>query len=195
MQGARRDARVDRAPKRDAAHALDRHRFRTKGIQDEAQAQAELLAERKGWTVADLADRTIPSAGFEDDGAIDLSYGPERRFSARLGELGNLEVYDGAGTKIKALPEPRQAEEFHGGQAKKALAAARKDVKTIVTLQSDRLYEALCTQRTCASRTGSVTSTAIPSCAACCRGSSGASCATARWRLRSGPSTTARSPT
>lgn len=124
------------------------HRFRTKGIQDEAQIQAELLAERRGWTVADLADRTIPSAGFGDDGTIDLSYGSERKFSARLGELGNLDVYDGEGRKIKALPEPRQAEEVHGGQAKRLLAAAKKDVKTIVTLQADRLYEALCTQRT-----------------------------------------------
>jgi uncharacterized protein DUF4132 len=123
------------------------HRFRTKGIQDEAQAQAELLAERRGWTVHELADRTIPSAGFEDDGTIDLSYG-ERRFIARMGEGFGLDVHDGEGRKLAALPEPRQGEEDRGGAAKKALAAAKKDLKTIVQLQADRLYEALCTQRT-----------------------------------------------
>jgi Domain of unknown function (DUF4132) len=123
------------------------HRFRTKGIQDEAQTQAELLAERRGWTVADLADRTIPDAGFEDDGTINLAYGAERKFTARMGEGFGLDVFDGDGRKVKALPEPRQGEEFYGGLAKKNLAAAKKDVKTIVALQTDRLYEALCTQR------------------------------------------------
>jgi hypothetical protein len=34
------------------------------------------LAERKGWTIDELADRTIPSAGFGDDGELELSYGP-----------------------------------------------------------------------------------------------------------------------
>ena len=43
-------------------------RFRTKSFQEEATRQAELLAERKGWTIGELADRTIPTAGFDEDG-------------------------------------------------------------------------------------------------------------------------------
>ena len=58
-------------------------RFRTKSFQEEATRQAETLAERKGWTLAELADRTVPSGGFDETGILELSYG-ERQFTARL---------------------------------------------------------------------------------------------------------------
>jgi hypothetical protein len=124
------------------------HRFRTKGIQDEAQRHAEALAERKGWTLAELADRTIPSAGFDGDGALVLDYGG-RKFTGRVGAQYKLELFGEDGKKIAALPEPRQGDDpMLAAEAKKALAAAKKDLKTIVQLQTERLYEALCTQRT-----------------------------------------------
>ena len=122
-------------------------RFRTKGFQEEATKQAEALAERKGWTLAELADRTIPSAGFDENGTLELSYG-ERRFTARLLPDFKTELYNPEGKKIAALPEPRQDDDAGAARdSKKALAAARKELKSIAELQTDRLYEALCTQR------------------------------------------------
>ena len=44
------------------------NRFRTKGIQEEALRLCQLLAERKGWTMDELADRTIPTAGLDETG-------------------------------------------------------------------------------------------------------------------------------
>ncbi len=122
-------------------------RFRTKGFQDEANRQAEALAERKGWTLAELADRTIPSAGFDETGTLELSYGG-RVFSARLLPDFKIELYNPEGKKIAALPEPRQDDDAAlAKEAKKAYAAAKKEIKSIVTLQGERLYEALCTER------------------------------------------------
>ncbi len=122
-------------------------RFRTKGFQEEATRQAEALAERKGWTLAELADRTVPSAGFDETGTLELSFG-ERSFKAHLLPDFKIELSNPDGKKIAALPEPRQDDDAEKARdAKKALSIAKKELKSIVELQSDRLYEALCTER------------------------------------------------
>lgn len=123
-------------------------RFRTKSFQEEATKQAEALAERKGWSVGELADRTIPSAGFDATGVIELSYG-ERVFSAVLRPELTIELRSPEGKKLSSLPAARQSEnEEVVKAAKKSLALAKKELKAIVQLQSQRLYEALCTERT-----------------------------------------------
>jgi hypothetical protein len=122
-------------------------RFRTKSFQEEATRQAEALAERKGWTLSQLADRTMPSAGFDETGELDLSYGI-RKFTARLLPDFKIELFNPEGKKIAALPEPRQDDDAElAKESKKALSTAKKEIKSIVDLQSDRLYEAMCTGR------------------------------------------------
>lgn len=123
------------------------NRFRTKSIQEEAARQAELLAERKGWTLAELADRTIPTAGFDENGELELPYG-SRTFKARLLPDFKIELFNPDGKKIASLPEARQDDDAELAKtSKKTLSAAKKEIKSIVDLQTDRLYEALCTGR------------------------------------------------
>lgn len=123
-------------------------RFRTKSIQEEANKQAQVLADRKGWTVAELADRTIPTAGLDDDGVLMLDFGP-RQFSAKLNEDLELVLSDADGKPMKSLPDPRKDDdEAKATEAKKIFSAAKKELKSVVTMQRDRLYEAMCTQRT-----------------------------------------------
>lgn len=123
------------------------NRFRTKSIQEEALRQAQILAERKGWSLAELADRTIPTAGFDESGDLELSYG-SRAFTAKLLPDFKIELFNPEGKKVAALSEPRQDDDAdRAKESKKALSAAKKEIKAIVEMQTDRLYEALCTGR------------------------------------------------
>ena len=123
------------------------NRFRTKGIQEEAAHQVEALAERRGWTVAELADRTIPAAGFDETGTLSLSYG-DRAFVARLMPDLTIQLQDENGKKLAALPDPRKDDdETLAKESKKIWSDAKKTLKTVIAQQTDRFYEALCTQR------------------------------------------------
>lgn len=123
------------------------NRFRTKGIQEEAALQVEALAERRGWTVAELADRTIPAAGFDETGTMTLSYG-DREFIARLQPDLSIRLQDSSGKTLTALPDPRKDDdETLAKESKKSWSEARKTLKTTLTQQTERFYEALCTQR------------------------------------------------
>ncbi len=122
-------------------------RFRTEGIRREAEKQAQLIAERRSWTIPELADRTIPTAGFDENGELELDYG-ERRFVARIADDLSVTLTGPEGRTMTALPDARASESPEVvAAAKKALSAAKKELKTVLALQRERLYEAMCTQR------------------------------------------------
>ena len=124
------------------------NRFRTKGIQEEAMRLCELLAERKGWTMDELSDRTIPTAGFDEVGVMELDYGT-RKFTASLSAEMSIGLTNQSGKTIASLPDANQSDDADKvKQSKAALANARKELKSVLSMQKDRLYEALCTQRT-----------------------------------------------
>lgn len=124
------------------------NRFRTKSIQEEAARQVQALAERRGWTLAELTDRTAPTAGFDENGALELPYGDARTFTARLGEEFAVGLFNADGRAITALPEPNAADDPERAKASKAaLSAARKELKAAVRGQTERLYEAMCVGR------------------------------------------------
>lgn len=123
------------------------NRFRTKGIQEEAMRLCQLLAERKGWTFNQLSDRTIPTAGFDEDGKMELDYGT-RKFTAHLTEEMTISLTNPDGKTIAALPDANQSDDAEKvKQVKAALSAARKELKSSLAMQKERLYEAMCTQR------------------------------------------------
>ena len=123
------------------------NRFRTKGIQEEALRLCQFLAERKGWTMDDLADRTIPTVGLDETGAMELDYG-SRTFTATLSDEMAITLTNQNGKVIASLPDANQSDDPEKvKQAKSALSSARKELKSILTMQRDRLYEGLCTQR------------------------------------------------
>ena len=124
------------------------NRFRTKGIQEEAMRLCQMLAERKGWTLDELADRTIPTAGFDENGTMELDYG-SRKFVASLADDMAIVLTNQDSKTIASLPDANQSDDVEKAkQAKSALSNARKELKSVLAMQKDRLYEALCTQRT-----------------------------------------------
>lgn len=124
------------------------NRFRTKGIREEAEKYVNALAERKGWTLDELADRTLPTAGFEDDGTLTLNFGP-RQFQLRVTPSLEAALSDPEGKSLKALPAPRKDDDQEQAKAaKKAFSTAKAELKKFAAMQTTRLYEAMCTQRT-----------------------------------------------
>ena len=80
-------------------------RFRTASIRQEAETQAQKLAERKGVSLADLGDTSLPDAGFDAEGKLVLDFGP-RKFIARLDDDAEIVLEDTSGKVLKALPAP-----------------------------------------------------------------------------------------
>lgn len=135
------------------------NRFRTKSIKQLAEDFVKETAERRGWTIDELADRTIPDGGFArlvdeegnpigDVATLTLDFG-NRQFEARLNDELEVTIYSKEdGKQLKSLPEPGKSDdEEKGKDAKKLLSDARKAVKEVVKRQTERLYESLCTQR------------------------------------------------
>jgi hypothetical protein len=122
-------------------------RFKQATVQAKAKDLVEQLAERRGWTADELADRTIPTAGFGDDGMLRLSYGP-REFIGRINAKAGIDLATADGKAIKGLPAKRVTDDDEAvAAAKKQLAASRREVKAVIAQQTARLYEAMCLPR------------------------------------------------
>ncbi|KAB8044363.1 DUF4132 domain-containing protein [Janthinobacterium aquaticum] len=122
-------------------------RYRTASVQDKARLLVERIAQGKGWSQDQLADRTIPTAGFDEAGRLELSYGA-RTFHVTLDAAMKPVLHNPEGKEIKALPEPRQDESpDKAKEAKQQLSVCKKELKQVITLQTARLYEAMCAGR------------------------------------------------
>ncbi len=102
-------------------------RFRPATIQEEARRLSLAVAKRKNWTLEQMADRGIPSAGLDDKGELRLSYGT-RNFVARLNAHLEFVVTDGAGKSLKALPAVRKSDdETQASESRQEFSTARKE--------------------------------------------------------------------
>ena len=122
-------------------------RYRTASIQEKARYLVESIAERSGWTTDELADRTISTAGLDDNGLLILDYG-ERTFTASLDDKFKWQLKNADGEKIKALPEARKSENPElVKEAKKQFSNSKKELNQLLTMQISRFYEAMCAER------------------------------------------------
>ena len=122
-------------------------RHRTNSVQVLAQALVERIADERGWTTDELADRTIPTAGLDERGILDLEIG-SRLYQAKLDAEDVLALYNPDGKVVKSLPQVSEGpDKESAAEAKKTLANAKKELKQVHEFQAKRLYEALCTGR------------------------------------------------
>lgn len=122
-------------------------RSKNKGVQKHASALVDMLAEARGWTRDELADRTVPTAGFDETGALELEIG-DKTYVARLTADLNIGLCNPDGGKVSALPTPKDAALAAAAkEAKAALLAAKKELKQTAEMQATRFYEALCAER------------------------------------------------
>lgn len=121
-------------------------RLKQKSTQARAAEIAARYAEDRGWSFDELADRTVPSAGFDDDGILDLPCGEdEKPYTARLDAMLAIHLFNPEGKAMKSLPA---GDDEATKESRKALSAARKELTQIIELQGTRLFEAMCVERT-----------------------------------------------
>lgn len=123
------------------------HRYRNAAVQGRARELLGQIAQRRGWSEEQLADRTVPMAGLDDAGRLELDYGA-RRFYATLDPDLKPVLQRADGGAIKTLPAACLGDDerlVH--EARLALAACRKEVRQVAETQAARLYGAMCTGR------------------------------------------------
>lgn len=131
-------------------------RFKQRSVQETASALAQDIADRNGWDADQLADRTVQTAGFDDDGILRLDLGApggaaggERVVTGRITDSFTLELRNPAGKVVKALPAKRASDDDEAyAEAKKQLKESRAELKAVVALQTQRFTEAMVTGRT-----------------------------------------------
>ncbi|HSF12306.1 MAG TPA: DUF4132 domain-containing protein, partial [Erythrobacter sp.] len=120
-------------------------RLKQKSTQARAAEIAQRYADDRGWSVDELADRTVPAAGFDDDGELDLPCGEDAKpYVARLDAALAIHLFNPDGKVIKALPA---GDDDNTKESKKAFTAAKKELAQVIELQATRLFEAMCVER------------------------------------------------
>ncbi len=124
-------------------------RSRVKPLRELAHAKVQELADRQGWTLTQLAERTVPTANLDEQGGFDLDYG-RTQFRVNLHQTLKFVIFRQEDNKpIKSLPAARQGDEAEKVKEAKALfAAAKKELAGVLQQQPERLYEAMTAQRT-----------------------------------------------
>lgn len=120
-------------------------RLKQKSTQARAAEIAERYAEDRGWSVDELADRTVPTAGFDDEGVLELACGEDgKRYTARLDAMLAIHLFNPDGKAVKSLPA---GDDEATRESKKSLSTARKELAQVIELQGSRLFEAMCVER------------------------------------------------
>jgi Domain of unknown function (DUF4132) len=120
---------------------------KSRALQDKAREKIAEVAEQRGLTSDELADRLVPDLGLGADGSLRLDFGP-RAFRVGFDEHLKPFIQDAEGKRLADLPQPGVADNpEQGKQAHEAWKALKKDVKTLATQQILRLELAMCGRR------------------------------------------------
>lgn len=122
-------------------------KLKFKGLQEKARQKIDELAEARGLTADELADRLVPDLGLDDDGSLNLDFGA-RSFRVVFDESLKPLVRDSEGKRLGDLPKPRKDDDPEKSSAAVELwKALKKDAKTLALGQVLRLELAMCARR------------------------------------------------
>lgn len=123
------------------------NKVKFKGLQEKAREKIAAIAETRGLSTDELADRLVPDLGLDASSALILDFGP-RQFTVAFDETLKPFVKDAQGARLKDLPKPIKSDD--AGQATAAserYKALKKDAKAIASTQVTRLELAMVAQR------------------------------------------------
>ena len=122
-------------------------KLKFKGLQEKAREKIDAIAEARGLTADELADRLVPDLGLDADGTLTLDFGP-RTFKVTFDEALRPVVLDAANKRLPDLPKPKQSDDAERSRdAVERWKALKKDAKTLATHQVLRLELAMCARR------------------------------------------------
>ncbi len=120
-------------------------RFKQRTVRELAEQLVADLAEARGWTQDELADRSVPTGGFEDDGTMVLEVGEDAKpYLARLDSDLTVGLFNPQGKAVKSIPAGSDA---NTNESKALLSAAKKVIKAAQIQQQSRLYDAMVSGR------------------------------------------------
>lgn len=118
-----------------------------KALQDRAREKIDAVAEARGLSAAELADRLVPDLGLDETGTLVLDFGP-RRFLVAFDEALKPFVKDAQGLRLKDLPKPQRSDDAALAEAAtERWKALKKDAKAVASLQVTRLELAMVDRR------------------------------------------------
>lgn len=118
-----------------------------KGLQQRAQQKVAQLAEARGLSREELADRLVPDLGLDDNGSLQLDFG-ERTFTVGFDEQLKPYVKDAEGARLKDLPKPTKKDDAEKAQAAdERWKALKKDAKAAASIQVLRMELGMCGKR------------------------------------------------
>ena len=126
-------------------------RFKHSSVQGTAHELVQDIADRNGWDMDTFADRTVQTAGFDDDGILRLDLGApdgDQVVTGRVTDALGLQLRDPQGMTVKTLPARRasDSEEVYE-EAKQQLRETRSELRDVATKQKRRLADAMVTER------------------------------------------------
>ncbi len=122
-------------------------KFKFKQVKAAAGKALEFAAAQLGVSREELADRIVPDLGFDGNGERSFDYG-ERQFKVVITPALEMEVYDGAGKKLKNMPAPgKRDEEAKAAAAYEEFKQMKKQMKMTISSQKMRLEQALSSGR------------------------------------------------
>jgi predicted DNA-binding WGR domain protein len=118
-----------------------------KGLQDRAVEKIDAIAEARGLTAEELADRLVPTLGLDEAGSCVLNFGP-RKFVVSFDESLKPFVRDEQGIRLKDLPKALKNDEASlADAATESFKKLKRNAKAIASLQITRLELAMINRR------------------------------------------------
>jgi predicted DNA-binding WGR domain protein len=118
-----------------------------KALQERAKEKIAAVAEARGFTAEELADRLVPDLALDESGSLELDFGP-RKFYVAFDEALKPYVKDGQGVRLKDLPKPIKSDDAALAEAAtERFKQMKKDAKAIASLQVQRLEMAMVSRR------------------------------------------------
>lgn len=118
-----------------------------KALQERAKEKVAAVADARGFTPEELADRLVPDLSLDENGSLELDFGP-RKFHVGFDETLKPFVKDAQGVRLKDLPKPLKSDDAALAEAAvERYKQMKKDAKAIASLQVIRLEMGMIARR------------------------------------------------